>query len=128
MDQIYGIEPRPFEKRRSLAITSIVLGAISSVCCATIGIGIVPALIGTVFGIIAIVSGSQNARRLGIIGLALSAIGLIINAIVLIWFISIVDWDKITWDLLLSVQNVDRNNPDEILKWFQQFLKIDILT
>ena len=128
MDQIYGIKPKPFEKRRSLAVTSIVLGAISSVCCATTGIGIVPALIGTVFGIIAIASGSQNARRLGIIGLVLSAIGLIINTIALIWFILIVDWDKITWDLLLSARNVDRSNPDEVWRWFQQFLKIDILS
>ena len=121
-----GLAPKPFEKRRSLAITSIILGALSSLCCMTIGIGIVPALIGTAFGIIAIVSGSRNARRLGIIGLVLSAIGLILNAFVIIWGLLVIDWSSVTWDKLLTAQNVDQSNPEEIVKWFQQFLKTDI--
>lgn len=123
MDQIYGIEPKPFEKRRSLAVASIVLGAVSSVCCVTFGIGIIPALIGTVFGIIAIASGSQKSRHLGIIGLVISVVGLIVNAIVIIWLATILDWDNLTWDLLMSAGNVDRSNPDEVLRWFQQFFK-----
>lgn len=123
MDQIYGIEPKPFEKRRSLAVASIVLGAVSSVCCVTFGISIIPALIGTVFGIIAIASGSQKSRHLGIIGLVISVVGLIVNAIVIIWLATILDWDNLTWDLLMSAGNVDRSNPDEVLRWFQQFFK-----
>lgn len=126
MDQIYGIDPKPFEKRRSLAITSIVLGAVSSVCCATIGIGIIPALIGVIFGIIAIVSGSQKSRQLGIIGLVLSAIGLIVNSVIIVRLVMIIDWNKISWDTLLSFSNIDRSNPDEIREWLQQFLKRDI--
>lgn len=128
MDQIYGFAPKPFEKRRSLAVTSVVLGAVSSVCCATFGIGIIPALIGTIFGIIAIVSGSQKSRRLGIIGLVLSAIGLIVNSVIIVRLVMIIDWNKISWDILLSFVNIDRNNPAEIKEWLQQFLKIDILS
>lgn len=118
--------PKPFERHRSLAVTSIILGAISSVCCMSTGIGIIPALIGTAFGIVAIVGGSRKARRLGIIGLVLSAIGLILNAIVIIWLVSIINWGNMTWDNLLSAANVDRNNPEEVLQWFQQFVKMDI--
>lgn len=126
INQMNGFVPKPFEKRRSLAVTSIILGAISSACCMTTGFGIVPAIIGTAFGIIAIVSGSRKVRRLGIIGLVLSAIGLIINAFVLVWWLMIIDWGSVTWDKLLTASNVNRSNPEEILQWFQQFLKIDI--
>ena len=123
MDQIYGIEPKPFEKRRSLAVASIVLGAVSSVCCVTFGIGIIPALIGTIFGIIAILSGSQKSRQLGIIGLVLSAVGLIVNSVVIVRLVMIIDWNKISWDTLLSLSNIDRSDPDAIREWFQQFFK-----
>lgn len=126
INQMNGFVPKPFEKRRSLAVTSIILGAISSVCCMTTGIGIVPAIIGTAFGIIAIVSGSRKVRHLGIIGLVLSAIGLIMNAFVLVWWLMIIDWGSVTWDKLLTMSNVNQSKPEEILQWFQQFLKIDI--
>lgn len=122
----YQFVPKPFERHRSLAVTSIILGSVSSVCCMSTGIGVVPALIGAAFGIIAIVSGSRKARHLGIIGLVLSAIGLVLNAIVLIWAISVINWDNMTWDNLLAATSVDRNNPEEVMQWFKQFLKIDI--
>lgn len=122
----HQLAPKPFERHRSLAVTSIILGAVSSVCCMSTGIGIVPALIGTAFGIIAIVNGSRKARHLGIIGLVLSAIGLVLNAIVLIWLVSVINWDNMTWDNLLTASSVNRDNPEEVLQWFRQFLKIDI--
>lgn len=123
INPLNGFVPKPFEKRRSLAITSIVLGAISSVCCLTSGIGIVPALIGTAFGIIAIVSGSKKARHLGIIGLVLSVIGLLTNAVVLVWGFMLIDWGSVTWDKLLSAAEVDQSNPQEVMNWFRQFLR-----
>lgn len=123
INPLNGFVPKPFEKRRSLAITSIVLGAISSVCCLTSGIGIVPALIGTAFGIIAIVSGSKKARHLGIIGLVLSVIGLLTNAVVLVWGFMLIDWGSVTWDKLLSATEVDQSNPQEVMNWFRQFLR-----
>lgn len=121
-----GYVSKPIEKRRSLAVASIVLGCLSCFCCLGTGIGIVPALIGLVFGILAVVGGSQKARRLGWIGLVTSGIGLILNAIVLAYGIWMINWDQLTLENISAIDELNVNNDEEVLTWLQQFLKIDI--
>ena len=111
------------EKRYSLAIASIVLGAISSMCCISTGIGIIPALISSAFGVIAIVSGSEKSRRAGVAGLVLGLIGLITNAVVLVWAIQSIDWNHFTVDQLLEFLNIDSKEIMEMMKEFEQLLE-----
>lgn len=117
---------KPIEKRRSLAVTSVVLGGVSCFCCMGTGIGVIPALIGVIFGIIAVVNGSPKARKLGWIGLVTSGIGLILNVVVLAYGIWMINWDQLTLENISSIDQLDPNNEKEILTWLQQFLKIDI--
>lgn len=109
-----------------LAITSLILGSLSVVCCTMAGLGMIPALIGTIFGIICVVRGGTKTRKLGIAGLMLSAIGLIFNGLIVVYGLLIVNWDNLTWDNLMTAVNVDRTNPDEMLQWIQKFVKIDV--
>ena len=69
-------------RHRGLAIASLILGGVSCFCCFGTGIGVIPAAIALVFSIIAVAKGGKNARKLGIIGLILSAIGLVLNAVI----------------------------------------------
>lgn len=117
---------KPIEKRRSLAVTSVVLGCVSCFCCLGTGIGVIPAFIGFVFGIIAVVNGSPKARKLGWIGLVTSGIGLILNVVVLVYAIWMINWDQLTLQNLSSIDQLDPNKEEEFLTWLQQFLKVDI--
>ena len=85
-------------RHRGLAIASLILGGISCFCCFGTGIGVIPAAIALVFSIIAVAKGGKNAKKLGIIGLILSAIGLVLNPA----------------------------NEKDIIEWLQQFIKVDI--
>lgn len=114
------------EKRRSLAIASIVLGAISSVCCMSTGFGIVPALIGTAFGVIAIISGSEKARRIGVVGLVLGIIGIVTNTIVIVWAVNSIDWSTFTIDDLLSYLHIDSKELNDMMKEMEQYLQGDV--
>lgn len=117
---------KPIQKRRSLAIASVVLGGVSCFCCLGTGIGVIPALIGLIFGIIAVVSGSPQARKLGWIGLVASGIGLILNVVILIYAIWVINWDQLTLENISSIDQLDPNNEKEFITWLQQFLKINI--
>lgn len=111
------------EKRRSLAIASIVLGAISSVCCMSTGFGIIPALIATAFGVIAIISGSEKARQMGAVGLVLGIIAIVTNTIVIVWTVNSIDWSTFTIDDLLSYLHIDSRELNDMIKEMQQYLQ-----
>ena len=105
-------------RHRGLAIASLILGGISCFCCFGTGIGVIPAAIALVFSIIAVAKGGKNAKKLGIIGLILSAIGLVLNAVI--------RWDHMTIENLSSIQNLNPANEKDIIEWLQQFIKVDI--
>lgn len=113
-------------RHRGLAIASLILGGISCFCCFGTGIGVIPAAIALVFSIIAVAKGGKNARKLGIIGLILSAIGLVLNAVILAYGIWMIRWDHMTIENLSSIQNLNPANEKDIIEWLQQFIKVDI--
>ena len=85
-----------------------------------------PAAIALVFSIIAVAKGGKNAKKLGIIGLILSAIGLVLNAVILAYGIWMIRWDHMTIENLSSIQNLNPANEKDIIEWLQQFIKVDI--
>lgn len=95
-------------------------------CCFGTGIGVIPAAIALVFSIIAVAKGGKNAKKLGIIGLILSAIGLVLNAVILAYGIWMIRWDHMTIENLSSIQNLNPANEKDIIEWLQQFIKVDI--
>ena len=113
-------------RHRGLAIASLILGGISCFCCFGTGIGVIPAAIALVFSIIAVAIGGKNAKKLGIIGLILSAIGLVLNAVILAYGIWMIRWDHMTIENLSSIQNLNPANEKDIIEWLQQFIKVDI--
>lgn len=113
-------------RHRGLAIASLILGGISCFCCFGTGIGVIPAAIALVFSIIAVAKGGKNAKKLGIIGLILSAIGLVLNAVILAYGIWMIRWDHMTIENLSSIQNLNPANEKDIIEWLQQFIKVDI--
>ena len=113
-------------RHRGLAIASLILGGISCFCCFGTGIGVIPAAIALVFSIIAVAKGGKNAKKLGIIGLILSAIGLVLNAVILAYGIWMIRWDHMTIENLSSIQNLNPANEKDIIEWLQQFIRVDI--
>ena len=113
-------------RHRGLAIASLILGGISCFCCFGTGIGVIPAAIALVFSIIAVAKGGKNAKKLGIIGLILSAIGLVLNAVILAYGIWMIRWDHMTLENLSSIQNLNPANEKDIIEWLQQFIRVDI--
>ena len=113
-------------RHRGLAIASLILGGVSCFCCFGTGIGVIPAAIALVFSIIAVAKGGKNARKLGIIGLILSAIGLVLNAVILAYGIWMIRLDHMTIENLSSIQNLNPANEKDIIEWLQQFIKVDI--
>ena len=110
----------------SVILITIILGGISCFCCFGTGIGVIPAAIALVFSIIAVAKGGKNAKKLGIIGLILSAIGLVLNAVILAYGIWMIRWDHMTIENLSSIQNLNPANEKDIIEWLQQFIKVDI--
>ena len=106
-------------RHRGLAIASLILGGVSCFCCFGTGIGVIPAAIALVFSIIAVAKGGKNARKLGIIGLILSAM-------ILAYGIWMIRWDHMTIENLSSIQNLNPANEKDIIEWLQQFIKVDI--
>lgn len=119
-------EFRPAERHWGLAIASVVLGSISCFCCIGSGLGVIPAVIAIVFGIISIASGSERSRKIGWIGLITGIVGLLINLVVIIVVIRAVNWDMVTWERLATIQWVDMDNEVEVINWLQQFFKVDL--
>lgn len=119
-------EFRPAERHWGLAIASVVLGSISCCCCIGSGVGVIPAVIAIVFGIISIAGGSERSRKIGWIGLITGIVGLLINLVVIVLVIRAVNWDMVTWERLATIQWVDPDNEAEVINWLQQFFKVDL--
>lgn len=113
-------------KRQGLAIASLVLGGLSLLCCWTYGLGIVPGLIAVIFGVISVVSGEGRARIMGAIGLVLGVVGIVMALVVLLYFISLINWDNVTLYNLSQIQYIDPDDPQQLEQWLQQFFKINI--
>lgn len=113
-------------KHQGLAIASLILGGVSLICCFFPGITIIPALIGIIFGLIAVVGGEGKSRVMGGIGLAVSAIGLLLGIFMLVTLISMINWDNFTLENLMEIQKIDPDNSYEVNRWLQQFFKYDI--
>ncbi len=122
--------PGPKVKKRymGLSIASLTLSTISVVGCWFYGLSIVPALIGTIMGVFVLIRGKdRSVRIMGIVGMVLGILGIVLNVMVLIAFGMIINWDQINYENIQSIQNIeDPQNNDEILRWMQQFFKIDI--
>ncbi len=113
------------EKRRGMAIASLVLGVLSLLCCC-IGIGLIPAVIGGIFGLIALITGEGKARVMGGIGLALSAIGLLISLYIIVSLLMAIRWENFTWENFSTFQYIDPDNEEQMRQWLQQFFNVDI--
>lgn len=113
-------------KHMSLGVASIVLGGISMLCCWMYGLGVIPAVIGAIFGLIALIKGEKKARVLGGIGLGLSLVGLVLGIIMILTYASMINWDNVTIENLVTIQDVDPDDNDAILRWLQQFFNVDI--
>ena len=115
------------KKHKALAIASLVLGGLSLCCCWVYVIAIVPALIGAVFGLIALAGGKdKTVRIMGGIGMGLSIIGIGLSLIMLVSYIAIINWDNLTMDRLSTFRYVNPDNEDEMIQWLQQFFRQDI--
>jgi hypothetical protein len=115
------------KKHLGLAIASLVLSGISVLCCWVYAIGIVPALIGTIFGLIALIGGKdKSVRIMGGIGLGLGILGIILNVFMIVTLFMMIDWSSVTAENIRSIQNIDPENQQEVMKWIQQFFKVDI--
>lgn len=111
------------------AIASLVLSCASMICCVQWSISLVMAVLGIVFGILGLRDDNPNqedAAIAGIIGLILSAIGLVLNAVILAYGIWMIRWDHMTIENLSSIQNLNPANEKDIIEWLQQFIKVDI--
>lgn len=113
-------------KRQGLAIAAVILGVLSLLCCWGYGFGIVPGLIAAIFGVIAVVTGEGRARVLGAIGLVLGVVGIVMAAVVLAYYISLINWDNVTWYNLSQIRYIDPDDPQQIQQWLQQFFNMDI--
>lgn len=115
------------KKHKALAIASLVLSGLSLCCCWLYVIGIVPALIGGIFGLIALAGGKdKSVRIMGGIGMGLGIIGVGLSLFMLMGYIAIINWDNVTQENLESFRYVNPNNKREVVEWFQQFINQDI--
>ena len=119
--------PKPEKKHFGLALTSLILGILSLMCCWLYGLSLVPALIGSIFGLIAVIKGrGTSVRVMAAIGLALGIISLMLNVWMIISYAVCIDWSMITQENLESIKNVNPESEEEMMQWIQQFFKIDI--
>lgn len=120
-----GVDIGGPEKRRGLAIASLVLGILSLLCCC-LGLGAIPGLIGAIFGLVALISGEGKARVMGGIGLGLSAVGLLISLYIVVSVLMAIRWENFTWDNFSTFQYIDPENEEQVRQWLQQFFNVDI--
>lgn len=115
------------KKHKALAIASLVLSGLSLCCCWLYVVGIIPAVIGGIFGLIALVGGKdKSVKIMGGIGMGLGIIGVGLSMIMLISYISIINWDNMTMDRFSTYRYVDPNDREEVMRWIQQFFREDI--
>ena len=91
-------------------------------------VGIIPAVIGAVFGLIALIGGKdKGVKIMGGIGMGLGVIGIGLSLFMLISYIAIINWDNLTLENLESFKYI-RNPQDrrEVMEWLQQFFNEDI--
>lgn len=124
--QYSAYTPKPPVKHMSLGVASTVLGGISLMCCWFYGLGLIPALIGAILGLIALIKGEGKARVLGGVGLGLSALGLVLGIIMVVTYASMINWNNMTLENLMTLQDVDPNDEEELIMWMQQFFNVDI--
>lgn len=122
----YDIQKKKPKKHLSLAIASLVLGGISLLCCWAYGLGVVPALIGAILGLIAVIKGEKSVRVMGGIGLGLSAVGLILSIYMIVTYALIINWDNMKIDRFETIRSINPENESEIIHWLQQFFNVDI--
>ena len=116
------------KKHLALAIASLVLSGLSLCCCWLYVVGIIPAVIGAVFGLIALIGGKdKGVKIMGGIGMGLCVIGIGLSLFMLISYIAIINWDNLTLENLESFKYI-RNPQDrrEVMEWLQQFFNEDI--
>ncbi len=116
------------KKHLALAIASLVLSGLSLCCCWLYVVGIIPAVIGAVFGLIALAGGKEKSVKImGGIGMGLGIIGIGLSLFMLISYIAIINWDNLTIENLESFKYI-RNPQDrrEVMEWMQQFFNEDI--
>ncbi len=115
--------------KKGLGIAAVILGGFSILCCACLGLGIVPAIVGMVFSIICIVRGTGSGKTLGVVGIILNGIGFLLGVYVLVSLGMMLNWDKVMdpqiWEQL---EKIDPNDQNQIRDWTQQFFRIDINT
>ena len=114
------------KKHMGLAVASLILSALSLICCWIYCIGIIPALIGTALGLVATIKGKGSVRIMGIVGLVMGLVGTALSLFMIITYISIINWDNVTIDKLGELQYIDSNDRDAVMRWMQQFFSVDI--
>lgn len=119
-------EYRQVERHRGLAIASVILGSLSCFCCLGSGAGVIPGVIAIAFGVIAVANGSVLSRKIGKIGLVTGIVGLLLNIVIIVFVVSVINWDMVTPDRLATLQGIDPDDKAEVMNWLQQFFKIDL--
>ena len=119
------VAPRPKKKHFGLALAGLILSGISLVF--SCGLTVIPALIGTIFGLIALIKGKDaSVRVMGGIALGIGILAVFINAALLIWVITQVDWSMMTPENMEAMQNIDYTNQQEVIDWYNKLYKNDI--
>lgn len=113
-------------EKKGFGVTGIILGGLSILCCACFGMGVLFAVVGVIFSIIAAAKGTGSGKTLGIVGIILNGIGLLLGAYMLLSFAMTLNWDNITIENLNQINNIDPNDQNAIREWMQQFFKVDI--
>lgn len=112
--------------KKGLGIAAIILGIFSILCCSCVGLGIVIGIIGLIFSIICLVSGTGSGKTFGLVGVILNGIGVLLGMYVLVSVAMVIDWSKVNMETLQQIEQIDPNNRQEMLDWWQQFFKVDI--
>lgn len=113
-------------RKKGLGIASIILGAISILCCSCMGLGIIFGIVGAIFSIICLVKGSGSGKTFGIVGIILNGIGILLGAYILISIAMVIDWSNVNAETINQLNQIDPNDEQQMLDWMQQFFKIDI--
>ncbi len=115
------------KKHLGLAIASLILSGVSVLCCWFYGLSVIPALIGTIFGLICVIKGKKSVRIMGAVGLGLGIFGLIMGIVMIVTYAAMINWDAFNLETFRSIENIDPNNQEEVYQWMQQFFNIDIM-
>lgn len=114
------------QKHKGLAVASIVLGILSMLCCLFGGAAIVPGLIALIFGVICVIRGEGKVRVMGAVGLVLGVIGIAMAITVLLYYISMINWDNVTLSNLEQINKIDPDDTQGLRDWLQQFVNQEL--